>query len=152
MKEDRKKIPIFSGVVAYFPLALKELAKVSYAGQEQHNPDKPLAWDRSKSGDELDALMRHLVDHSIHPVDDDLQLHLAKVAWRAMAVLQKYLEVEDETTQRIINMRKYDYEEKQTRKTPTKVARMSAEDLESYAEEVSSKRDQALAQIDNNEY
>ena len=92
MSTDRKKIPIFSGVVAYFPLALKELAKVSYAGQEQHNPDKPLAWDRSKSGDELDALMRHLVDHTINPMDSDGQLHLSKVAWRSLAMLQKYME------------------------------------------------------------
>ena len=94
---DRKKIPIYSGVVAYFPLALREVAKASYAGQKQHNPEEPLAWDREKSGDELDALMRHLTDHSLNPIDDDGQLHIAKVAWRSLAFLQKYLETADET-------------------------------------------------------
>ena len=51
-KYTRKQTPIFTGVLKYFPDAIRELAKCSYAGQQQHNPDKPLAWDRSKSGDE----------------------------------------------------------------------------------------------------
>jgi hypothetical protein len=93
-KERRKNTPIYGGVVKYFPLALAEVARCSMAGQIQHNPDVPLCWDRAKSGDELDALMRHLSDHSIEPVDDDGQLHLAKVAWRALAALQKHLEGE----------------------------------------------------------
>ena len=90
--QQRKATPVFSGVLKYFPDALKEVAKCSKAGQDQHNPDKPLAWDRSKSGDELDALTRHLIDHGVNPVDDDGVLHLAKVAWRSLAALQKHLE------------------------------------------------------------
>ena len=90
--QKRKATPVFSGVLKYFPDALKEVAKCSKAGQDQHNPDKPLAWDRSKSGDELDALTRHLIDHGVNPVDDDGVLHLAKVAWRSLAALQKHLE------------------------------------------------------------
>jgi hypothetical protein len=62
IKFTRKQTPIFSGVLNYFPDAIREVAKCSYAGQQQHNPDKPLAWDRSKSGDELDALTRHLLE------------------------------------------------------------------------------------------
>ena len=89
-KEDRKKIPVYSGVINYFPDAIKEVAKCSYAGQQQHNPDKPLAWDRSKSGDELDALMRHLIDAGT--IDIDGVRHSAKVAWRALANLQKEIE------------------------------------------------------------
>ena len=91
-KEDRKKIPVYSGVINYFPDAIKEVAKCSYAGQQQHNPDKPLAWDRSKSGDELDALMRHLIDAGT--IDTDGVRHSAKVAWRALASLQKEIENE----------------------------------------------------------
>ena len=87
--KERKDTPVFSGVLAYFPLAIKEVSK---AGNDQHNPGTPLHWDRSKSGDELDALTRHLLDHSINPVDDDGVLHLTKVAWRALAALQKELE------------------------------------------------------------
>ena len=82
---ERKAIPIYSGVVKYFPDALAAVAKVSYKGNQQHHPDKPLHWDRSKSTDELDALMRHVVEG-----DWD------KVAWRALAHLQK--EIENERT------------------------------------------------------
>jgi len=88
----RKETPVFSGVLAYFPNAIKEVAKCSFAGQQQHNPEKPLAWDRSKSGDELDALSRHLLDHSINPIDEDGIRHITKVAWRALAFLEKELE------------------------------------------------------------
>ena len=88
----RKNTPIYSGVLKYFPLALAEVAKCSKVGNDQHNPNTPLHWDRAKSGDELDALTRHLIDHSNDPTDEDGQLHLAKVAWRALAALQKHLE------------------------------------------------------------
>lgn len=88
--EDRKKIPVYSGVLKYFPDAIKEVAKCSYAGNEQHNPGTPLHWDRDKSGDELDALMRHLIDAGT--IDTDGIRHSAKVAWRALANLQKEIE------------------------------------------------------------
>ena len=92
--QKRKATPIYSGMIKYFPLAVAEIAKCSQAGQDQHNPGKPLAWDRSKSGDELDALMRHLTDHSRgEEFDDDGVRHLAKVAWRSLAALQKALEL-----------------------------------------------------------
>tara|TARA_R110000744_G_scaffold3633_3_gene13653 strand:- start:304 stop:720 length:417 start_codon:yes stop_codon:yes gene_type:complete len=90
--KDRKETPIFSGVLKYFPDALAEVAKCSFRGQQQHNPNKPLAWDRSKSGDEYDALTRHLIDSTEEDYDTDGTLHLAKVAWRALAGLQKHLE------------------------------------------------------------
>lgn len=83
-------MPIYSGVLKYFPLALLEISKVSKSGNDQHNPGKPLHWDRSKSGDELDALLRHLIDAGT--LDTDGQRHSAKVAWRALANLQKELE------------------------------------------------------------
>lgn len=91
----RKATPVYSGVLKYFPTALKEVSRCSKAGNDQHHPDKPLHWDMSKSTDELDALTRHLIDHSVNPVDDDGQLHLAKVAWRALAALERYLNGED---------------------------------------------------------
>ena len=88
---DRKATPVFSGVLKYFPNALKEVAKCSQAGNDQHHPDKPLHWDMDKSTDEYDALTRHLIDHTINPIDDDGMLHLTKVAWRALAGLERYL-------------------------------------------------------------
>ena len=88
---ERKATPVFSGVLKYFPNALKEVAKCSQAGNDQHHPDKPLHWDMDKSKDEYDALTRHLIDHTINPMDDDGVLHLAKVAWRALAGLERHL-------------------------------------------------------------
>tara|TARA_R110002096_G_scaffold368745_2_gene562013 strand:+ start:450 stop:887 length:438 start_codon:yes stop_codon:yes gene_type:complete len=86
----RKATPVFSGVLAYFPDAINDIAKCSLVCQQQHNPNKPLAWDRSKSGDELDALSRHLLDAGT--LDTDGIRHSAKVAWRALANLQKEIE------------------------------------------------------------
>ena len=86
----RKETPIWSGFVNYFPLAIAEVARLSYVANEQHNPGTPMHWDRSKSGDEKDALMRHLVDAGT--LDTDGQRHSTKVAWRAMANLEKELE------------------------------------------------------------
>lgn len=88
----RKGQPVTLGVLAYFPDAIKYVAQVSKAGNDQHHPEKELHWDRAKSTDELDALARHLIDHTVDPVDDDGMYHLGKVAWRALAALQKYLE------------------------------------------------------------
>jgi len=76
--KERKATPVFSGVLKYFPNALKEVAKCSQAGNVQHDNGDKLFWDRSKSGDELDALTRHLIDHSINPIDTDGIAHLAK--------------------------------------------------------------------------
>mgnify|MGYP001569179785 FL=1 len=91
----RKGIPIYSGFIKYFPLAIAAVAELSRIGNDQHNPGKPLYWDRSKSGDELDAQMRHLVDVAIEgeeATDTDNVLHATKNAWRSLAFLQKLLE------------------------------------------------------------
>lgn len=88
----RKEYPIGTGCVDYFSDALAEVAHVSYVGNEQHNPGEPLRWDRSKSMDEADALMRHFIERGTR--DDDGIRHTAKVAWRALALLQKEIEAE----------------------------------------------------------
>ncbi len=91
--EYRKMTPMYSGCLAYFPLALAAVAQNSMVGHVQHNDiDKPMYWDRSKSADELDAIVRHIADHSKDPYDEDGRLHMSKVAWRALAFLQKFLE------------------------------------------------------------
>tara|TARA_B110001450_G_C17409822_1_gene395300 strand:- start:42 stop:506 length:465 start_codon:yes stop_codon:yes gene_type:complete len=89
---ERKRTPVYSGVLSYFPDALKEVSKSSLQGQKQHNHGEKLYWDKNKSTDNEDAMVRHLIDHSVDPVDDDGVLHLAKVAWRALASLQIYLD------------------------------------------------------------
>jgi len=86
---NRKNIPVYSGLLLYFPEALKMVSKVSLQGQKQHKLKK-LYWDRNKSKDHLDALTRHLIDAD--KIDNDKLPHLAKVAWRALAALEEYLE------------------------------------------------------------
>jgi hypothetical protein len=88
----RKGIPVTSGVLFYFPDAIREVAKCSQVGNDQHNPNQHLHWAKEKSTDEYDCMVRHLLDHQENPLDTDGQLHLAKVAWRALAGLQRYMD------------------------------------------------------------
>ena len=90
--KERKRIPITSGVLDYFPAALAEIAKVSQAGNDQHNPGEKLHWAREKSTDHADCVARHLLEHGTF--DSDGQRHTAKMAWRALAILQLELEAE----------------------------------------------------------
>ena len=90
--KERKTYPVGTGFLDYFPLAATEVAHVSFVGNEQHNPGQPLHWDRSKSTDESDAMMRHFLQRGT--VDSDGIRHSAKMAWRAMAFLQKELEAQ----------------------------------------------------------
>jgi len=88
----RKEHPVFSGVLKYFPDAIMEISNVSFVGNEQHHAGEPLHWDKSKSTDEADALCRHLIQSGTF--DTDGIRHTAKVAWRALALLQRELDVE----------------------------------------------------------
>ena len=88
--ERRKQTPVYSGVLKYFPRAIAAVAQCSWVGNEQHNPGTALHWDRAKSGDELDALTRHLMQAGTE--DSDGIRHSTKVAWRALANLEKELE------------------------------------------------------------
>lgn len=90
---DRKRLPIVRGVLDYFPDALLEVVTASLAGQSQHLNGEGLHWDRSKSTDEADALVRHLLDRGKR--DTDGVRHSAKVAWRALALLQREIEAEE---------------------------------------------------------
>lgn len=87
----RKAIPLARGVLDYFPAALVEVARVSQAGNDKHNPGEDLHHARGKSMDHADAIMRHLTDRGTDDVEDGLP-HSAKVAWRALALLQEELE------------------------------------------------------------
>jgi hypothetical protein len=90
--DKRKEYPIHSGVIRYFPDAIAEIARLSFEGNKKHNAGEPLHWARGKSSDELDCLCRHLAECGT--VDTDGFFHDVKVAWRALANLQKLLELE----------------------------------------------------------
>jgi len=89
---ERKNLPIVTGVLDYFPLALLAVAECSKVGNDQHNPGQPLHWSRGKSSDHVDALGRHLLERGRR--DKDNVRHSAKVAWRALAILQLEIEAE----------------------------------------------------------
>lgn len=95
--KERKTYPIATGLLDYFPEALTEVAHVSYVGNQQHNPGQPLHWDRTKSTDEADALIRHFLQRGAR--DTDGTRHSAKVAWRSLALLQREIEDEEKLRQ-----------------------------------------------------
>ena len=89
---ERKRVPLWSGLVRYFPDALVAVSKLSMKGNDQHNPGEPLHWSRGKSDDHHDTLLRHMLDSGT--VDEDGHRHSTKAAWRALAILQLELERE----------------------------------------------------------
>jgi len=88
----RKGIPVTTGVLDYFPLALVAVAQLSKAGNDKHNPGEPLHWARGKSTDHADCIGRHLIDRGRFA--EDGTRHSAALAWRALALLQEELEAE----------------------------------------------------------
>ena len=86
----RKEQPITRGVLDYFPDAIAEVANTSFVGNRKHNPGEPLHWAKGKSDDHADCLVRHLMERGT--LDNDGVRHSAKVAWRALAMLQIELE------------------------------------------------------------
>lgn len=86
----RKAVPLARGVLDYFPAALAEVARLSKEGNDKHNPGEELHHARGKSTDHADCIMRHLVERGT--LDTDGISHSAKVAWRALALLQEELE------------------------------------------------------------
>lgn len=94
--KDRKNAPMARGLLDYFPDALAAVANVSRVGNEQHNPGQPMHWAKHLSTDHADCIIRHLADRGT--VDTDGLRHAAKVAWRALALLQTEIEAEQEQT------------------------------------------------------
>ena len=90
----RKNAPMARGLLDFFPDALAEVAEVSRIGAEQHHPGTGIWWDKTKSADEPDCILRHLIDRGKR--DTDGTRHSAKVAWRALAMLQREIDAEQE--------------------------------------------------------
>lgn len=94
---ERKKYPVTTGVLDYFPDAIAYVAYVSWHGNNQHNPGQPLHWAREKSTDHANCIGRHLLQRGT--LDNDRVRHSGKLAWRALANLQLELErAKDEKT------------------------------------------------------
>lgn len=90
---ERKAMPIYSGVIRYFPRALAYIARISKFGNDKHNPGQPLHWAKDKSNDHADCCARHLVD--LGTTDSEGYRHSGYLAWRALANLEEELEAEE---------------------------------------------------------
>jgi hypothetical protein len=99
----RKALPIYSGVLRYFPDAIAAVAHCSKVGNDQHNPGEPLHWAREKSTDEHNTCVRHLLEAGTF--DNDGVRHSAKAAWRALAALQKEIEADGGVIHKVPNNR-----------------------------------------------
>lgn len=94
----RKRVPMYAGVLAYFPASLAGVARVSWDGNCKHNPGEPLHHARGKSMDHADCIVRHLLDlHDLlaaldrgAAVDEAAILSEASaMCWRALALSQE---------------------------------------------------------------
>src|SRR6266853_2098423 len=89
------KIPVWQGVLQYFPKALIAIGDVSRFGARKHNGGiMPTEWRRFPASVYSDALIRHLLAESQGEMKDPESglLHAAHAALNALARLEKALE------------------------------------------------------------
>lgn len=86
----RKSVPLVRGLLDYFPAALAAVAELSLAASKQHGHGDDMHWERAKSSDHPDCIVRHLMDRG--KIDTDNVRHIVKVAWRALAAAEEELE------------------------------------------------------------
>ncbi len=92
-RDARNALPLWDGVLTYFPDVWAEISKVSVAGNKQHGLGEKLHWERGVSTDHENKVIRHMLDHAQGRVfDSDGTYHLAKAAWRVLAALQTAIE------------------------------------------------------------
>ena|SRR6478736_4426786 len=93
----RTMFPMAEGCLDYFPNALAAVAHLSLAGTMQHHPGEPMHWDRSKSTDHANKIIRHLMDRGkFFTIGSERVRHSAAVAWRALAELQEEIERDED--------------------------------------------------------
>lgn len=96
---ERKRIPLYRGVMRYFPAALAEVAQIAQRGNDKHGEagNTELHHWRGRSGDHADCILRHLMDLEEDfgcgkGYDENGVPQVAYLAWRAMALAQEWLE------------------------------------------------------------
>lgn len=95
--KERKQYPMCTGLLDYFPDALAVVAHLSWLANEKHNPGEPLHHARSKSTDQEDCAVRHMVtrdSEDVYYVDGLVYRvpHWASAAWRLLAYGQQEME------------------------------------------------------------
>lgn len=94
---ERKNVPLYSGVFQYAPAAWVLMAEISKQGNDKHNPGEPLHHARDKSMDHPDCILRHMMDISgilANPLIDRAQLRaeLGQFIWRSSIWVQELAE------------------------------------------------------------
>ena len=85
--ESRKRVKL-GNVLKLFPDAMCALALHIQEGADKYC-DGEIRWDRSKSPDEIESLLRHVLEQVHMP---DCESTARSIAWRGMANLQKVIE------------------------------------------------------------
>lgn len=88
----RQEFPMADGLLDYFPNALAEVSRISKMAGDKHHPGEKLHWERGKSMDHRNKIIRHLIDSG--KKDANGNRHSGGLAWRALALLQEELEAE----------------------------------------------------------
>lgn len=88
----RDDYPVLTGLLDYFPNACAAVADCSRRANEQHNPGEPMHWAPEKSVGEGNQLLRHLMQRGT--IDSDGVRHSAKMAWRALELLEREIMAE----------------------------------------------------------
>ena len=86
--EERKRVKL-TAIFRLFPNACVALAKHIKAGADKYCGGE-LRWDRNKSPEELESLLRHVFEQVQNPT---CVATAQAIAWRAMANLEKLTEV-----------------------------------------------------------
>lgn len=99
--EERKKVPLYRGLLGYFPAACAAVARHSMQNNEKHNPGEPMHHARGKSTDHADCIIRHILDigdlkaadarGDIVDLNRLIEEHAA-LCWRALALTQEFFE------------------------------------------------------------
>lgn len=96
-KANYEKDPVFYGVLARFPLAVREIAKVSAYGCKKYSkPMGDMSYLELPNAYELysDKVVRHMLDEAVQGPRNDADgglLHAAQTAWNALARLEVFL-------------------------------------------------------------
>jgi hypothetical protein len=96
----RKDVPLFRGLLKYFPAALAGAARVSKIGNDKHNPGQEMHHARGKSNDHADCILRHMMDMSEdfgagNGRDEAGIPQVDYIVWRACAMAQEWHEMND---------------------------------------------------------
>lgn len=103
-----QKLPVYSGVIAYFPRAIAEIARLSQSGAVKHGHDceregiinenyTVRMWD--------DAAGRHQLEYAKGNTHDEEMnsLHRTNEVWCKLAALEKILQEEEELEIQLIH-------------------------------------------------